>query len=256
LITGGASGLGKAIAQRFKTEGARVIITDIDRSSGEVTARECDFSFLEQDVSNEARWSEVIGEVETRFGALNILVNNAGILGPVKAASPEDTPFANWKKVFAVNVDSVFLGCQAAIPAMRRAGGGCIINVSSIAGLLASPHATAYGASKAAVTQLTKSVAQHCAQQRLHIRCNSLHPGNVMTGLWDNYAAEVEREQGVSAGAFIKEATAGIPLGDFTRVEDVAAAAAYLASDDARHVTGTQLVVDGGVVGCDTFEPK
>jgi len=256
LVTGGASGLGKAIAQRLKAEGARVVITDIQHEIGAATAGECGFLFFEQDVTDEGRWTEVIGEVEAQLGALHILVNNAGILGSVQAITPEDTPFESWKRIFDVNLNSVFLGCRAAIPAMRRAGGGSIINVSSIAGLLASPHATAYGASKAAVTQLTKSVAQYCAQQKLRVRCNSLHPGNVMTDLWRNYAAELERQQGVSATASIEEAAAAIPLGDFTRAEDVAAAAAYLASDDARHVTGTQLIVDGGIVGCDTFEPK
>src|SRR4051794_69516 len=115
LVTGGASGLGKAVAQRLKSEGARIVITDVQRELGEATARKSDFHFIEQDVANETRWREVIDEVEVEQGALHILVNNAGVLGPVHAVSPEDTPFDNWKRVFEVNVDGVFLGCRAAI---------------------------------------------------------------------------------------------------------------------------------------------
>jgi len=241
------------IAHRFIAEGAQVVITDVLVDAGHTTAAELRCAFIQQDVVNEARWTEVIAEVEKRFGALHILVNNAGILGPMDAITPENTPLEAWKRVFAVNVDAVFLGCRAAIPAMRRAGSGVIINMSSVAGLLATPYATAYGASKATVRQLTKSVAQYCAQEKLKIRCNSLHPGIVRTPLWETHVEEEARQRGVSVAACIAEAAAGIPLGDFTLAEDVAAAAAYLASNDARHVTGAKLVVDGGVVGCDTF---
>jgi 3(or 17)beta-hydroxysteroid dehydrogenase len=176
LVTGGASGLGKAIALRLASDGTRVVITDVDRSAGTATAAAGGFTFLEQDVRDEQRWTQVVTQIEERLGRLNILVNNAGILGPMTAVSPEDTPLDLWRRIFAVNVEGVFLGCRAAIPAMRRAGEGSIINISSIAGLRASPYATAYGASKAAVRHLTKSIAQHCAEQKLNIRCNSVHP--------------------------------------------------------------------------------
>jgi NAD(P)-dependent dehydrogenase (short-subunit alcohol dehydrogenase family) len=255
LVTGGASGLGKAIARRLSADGARVVITDIQGELGRNTAAEYGFTFLEQDVCDEGRWTEVIGEVEERFGRLDILVNNAGILGPMHTISPENTPLSTWRTIFAVNVDGVFLGCRAAIPAMRRSGGGSIINMSSVAGLLATPYATAYGASKAAVRQLTKSVAQYCAEQKLNIRCNSVHPGNVRTPLWDRQAEEVARLRGVPIEDIYTEARDSSPLGDFTQPEDIAAAVSFLASEDARHITGIKLLVDAGTVNCDTFRP-
>jgi NAD(P)-dependent dehydrogenase (short-subunit alcohol dehydrogenase family) len=210
--------------------------------------------FLEQDVCDEDRWSYVIHEIEQRCGRLDILVNNAGILGPRDATTPESARLADWKRVFSVNVEGVFLGCRSAIPAMRRAGGGSIVNLSSIAGLQATPYATAYGASKAAVRQLTKSIAQHCAQERLNIRCNSVHPGNVRTPLWERHAEELARLRGISVDQVVAEGEAIVPLGDFTRAEDVSAAVAFLASEEARHVTGAKLVVDGGVVNCETYQ--
>jgi len=253
LITGGAVGIGKAIAQRLAAEGACVVITDIQRDVGETTAAHCRFTFLEQDVCDESQWTEVVGSIEKRFGRLDVLVNNAGILGSIEAASPENTSLANWSKIFAVNVHGTFLGCRAAIPAMRRAGGGSIVNISSVASEWATPHATAYGASKAAVRQLTKSVAQYCAQEKLNVRCNSVHPHGVRTPLLDQSIHEMARQQGVSVEQVIADFKVSIPLGDFTQPEDVAAAVAYLASDEARHMTGAALFVDGGSVNCDTL---
>lgn len=253
LVTGGASGLGKAIAQRLVADDAHVVISDIQTDLGLATATEFGFTFLEQDVCDERRWAQVIREIEVRFGRLNILVNNAGILGPTDAVNPENTRLADWKRILAVNVEGVFLGCQAAIPAMRRAGGGSIVNMSSIAGLLATPYATAYGASKAAVRQLTKSVAQHCVQEKLNIRCNSVHPGNVLTALWRKRAEEVAQVRGVSADEVIAEGKAASPMGDFVLPEDIAAAVSFLVSEEARFMTGEQLIIDGGVVHCDTY---
>lgn len=253
LVTGGASGLGRAIGRRLSAEGARVVITDVQTKLGQETAVECGFTFIQQDVCNEARWIEVVDEIETRFQCLSILVNNAGILGSRESINPENTRLADWRHIFAVNLESVFLGCRTSIPAMKRTGGGSIINISSTAGLLATPYATAYGASKAAVRQLTQSVAQHCAQERLNIRCNSVHPGDVRTPMWDKGAAESARLRGVPVEEIIAEERADCPLGDFTLPEDVAAAVSFLASDDARYVTGERLLVDGGRVNCSTY---
>jgi 3(or 17)beta-hydroxysteroid dehydrogenase len=253
LVTGGATGLGKAIAQRLTAEGACVVITDVQGDLGETTASECGFTFLEQDVCDEAQWPHVVGNVERRFGRLDILVNNAGVLGPMDGANPENTTLANWRRIFTVNVEGVFLGCRASIPAMRRAGGGSIVNISSVASTWATPHATAYGASKAAVRQLTKSIAQYCAQEKLNVRCNSVHPHGIRTPLLDRSMEEMAWQQGISLDRVVTDFKTSIPLGDFTQPEDVAAAVAYLASDEARRLTGTALFVDGGSVNCDTF---
>lgn len=256
LVTGGASGLGRAIAERLATDGASVVITDIHAGLGKAAASESELTFLEHDVCDEPGWTKIILEVEELYGHLHILVNNAGIIGALDAVSPETTTLANWRKVFAVNVDGVFLGCRAAIPAMRRAGGGSIINISSVAGLLATPYNTAYGASKATVRQLTKSVAQHCAEERLPIRCNSVHPGNVLTPLWQTLTEELSRKRGVPVEEIIAQGKAESPMGEFVLPEDVASVVAFLASDESRYMTGTELIVDGGITNCDTYHLK
>jgi 3(or 17)beta-hydroxysteroid dehydrogenase len=253
LVTGGASGLGKAIAHRLAAEGAGVVITDVQHELGAAAAKEGGLTFLEQDVCDEAQWTQIVAQIEKRFGSLNILINNAGILGSTEAASPENTSLASWKRMFAVNVEGVFLGCRTAIPAMRRAGSGSIVNLSSIGDRIATPDATAYGSSKAAVRQLTTSVAQYCAEQKLNVRCNSVHPGMIRTPLLDKSIGEIAQRRGVSIDQVVAEFRAAVPLGDFTRAEDVAAAVAFLASEDARHVTGSALLVDGGIVHCNTY---
>jgi 3(or 17)beta-hydroxysteroid dehydrogenase len=253
LVTGGASGIGKAVAQRLLSDGASVVITDVRSDLGAETAGSIGCAFLEHNVCDEDRWAQVVEQIEQRYGRLSVLVNNAGILGPKDLCNPENSRLVDWKKIFAVNVEGVFLGCRAAIPAMRRAGCGSIINISSVAGLLATPYATAYGASKAAVRQLTKSVAQHCSQEKLNIRCNSVHPGNVRTALWESAAQDAAQARGVSIEDVIAEGKAMQPMGEFIPPEDIAAFVSFLASDNARYVTGTKIIVDGGIVNCDTF---
>ena len=202
---------------------------------------------------SEPRWGEIVDEIETRFGRLDILVNNAGIPGPMGSINPENMHLSDWRRIFAVNVDGVFVGCRLAIGALRRAGGGSIVNISSIAALRATPHTPAYGASKAAVRHLTKSVAQHCAQEKLNIRCNSVHPGYVRTPLWDSAAAQIAAKDGISVESIVAAAKAEIPLGDFTRAEDIAAAVSFLVCDDSRHITGTEVTVDGGIINCSSW---
>ena len=253
LITGGASGLGKAIATRLAAEGAAVVVSDLQRELGEQTAAGLGAAYLYQDVTSEEQWPLVLQQASELAGPVSILVNNAGVAGAADLVSPENTRFADWKHIFSVNVDSVFLGCRAGIAAMRQTGGGSIVNMSSIAALLATPDSTAYGAAKAAVRQLTKSVAQHCAQERLAIRCNSVHPGEVSTPLWDRYIAESAVATGVPADQLVREAKARVPLGDMPQPEDIAAGVAFLCSDDARFITGSELIIDGGLIHCDTF---
>ena len=255
LVTGGASGLGKAIAARLADEGADVVITDVQADLGRSAAAGLGVTFLDQDVTSEEQWPAVLGQVEERFGHLDILVNNAGIGGAADLVSPEDTRLADWKQIFSVNVDGVFLGCRAGIVAMRRSGGGSIVNMSSIAALLATPDSTAYGAAKAAVRQLTKSVAQHCAAEGLDIRCNSVHPGEVRTPLWEPYVAADGADARHHDRRIVSDAKSRVPLGDMPQPEDIAAGVAFLCSPDARFITGSELIVDGGLIHCDTFRP-
>ena len=256
LVTGGASGLGRAVAARLTDEAASVVISDVQREQGGQAVDALGAHYLYQDVTSEEQWPLVLRQAEVLAGPVSILVNNAGIAGAADRVSPEDTRLADWKQIFTVNLDSVFLGCRAGIAAMRHTGGGSIVNMSSIAALLATPDSTAYGAAKAAVRQLTKSVAQHCAQERLGIRCNSVHPGEVKTPLWDGYIAQTAQVQGVPAEQLVREAKARVPLGDMPAPDDIAAGVAFLCSDDARFITGAELIIDGGLIHCDTFSPQ
>ncbi len=244
IVTGGASGIGAGIARRLLAEGAKVTITDIQRTAGETVAGELGCSFICQDVTEARSWEAVLAEVEARQGGLHILVNNAGIEGAF--SDPETTKLEDWQVIQRVNVEGVFLGCRAAIPAIRRAGGGSIVNVSSAAGFVAVPYAVAYAASKAAVRNLTMSVALHCARNRSRVRCNSVHPGVIHTPMIERIITELARQRGVPSDTVLREFMAEIPQGEFQDADDVANAVLFLASDEARHVTGTAMVVDGG----------
>jgi len=246
LVTGGASGLGAAIIRRLVSEGAKVTITDRQADAGRALGQELGCDFLEQDVTDEKRWEAVIAQVEKRHGALHILVNNAGIEGPLDIADPESTRLSDWQAIQRVNVEGVFLGCRAAIPALRRAGGGAIINLSSDAGLVATPDGVAYGASKAAVRHLTTSVALHCARNGSRIRCNSVHPGVILTPMVHRIIRDLAKKRGVPVEQVLQEFKAEIPQGEFQEPEDIAHAVLFLASDEARHITGLAMVVDGG----------
>jgi NAD(P)-dependent dehydrogenase (short-subunit alcohol dehydrogenase family) len=254
LVTGGASGIGRAIAERLAADGAQVVISDVQTVLGQSVSAAQHFEFYTHDVVNEGQWLELIRRINATYGGLHILVNNAGILSPPsELANPETSTLSDWRRIFAVNVEGVFLGCKTAIPAMHAAGGGSIINISSVAALLATPFATAYGASKASMRQLTKSVAQHCAQRRLNIRCNSVHPGIVRTTALDKAFTEAATQRGVPFEVVLRERQAAVPMGDFSQLQEIAAAVAFLASDESRHMTGAQLIIDGGLVACDTY---
>ncbi len=246
LITGGASGLGAAIALRLAREGARVIAADVQAEAGEALASEHGIAFLRHDVTDEQQWRSVLQRVEAQFGALHILVNNAGIEGSFDAVTPENTRLSEWQAIQRVNVEGVFLGCRAAIPVLRRAGGGAIVNVSSTAALVAAPDFVAYGASKGAVLHLTRSVALYCARDGSRIRCNSVHPGSILTPMLRRIMEQTAARLGVAVEAVIDEAKSAIPQGEFQEPEDVASAVLFLASDEARHITGATLVLDGG----------
>jgi NAD(P)-dependent dehydrogenase (short-subunit alcohol dehydrogenase family) len=245
LITGGAQGLGAAIASHFVAEGAMVFLTDLNGEGAAASAAALNASSpgsafsAQHDVRLEGRWQEIVQEAHDAMGGLNILVNNAGIgtMGTVEAES-----FENFKLVQEVDVDSVFLGCKYALPLMKPHGRGSIINISSIAGLIASGYYPSYNAAKAAVWLLTKSVALHCAKVCPEIRCNSIHPSFIETPILDGMITLA----GSQEKAFAKLGRQ-IPLGHIGEPSDVAWAAVYLASDESKFVTGSELKVDGGI---------
>ena len=190
LITGAAGGIGKSIATRFLQEGATVIISDLNDERGEASAKELGekASYIHLDVSKEDEWVSVMSFIKEKFGKLDVLINNAGIIGFERDWGPQDPENASlesWKLIHAVNSDSVFLGCKHAIKLMKETGGGNIVNMSSRSGIVGVPDTAAYASSKASIRNHTKSVALYCAKNNYNIRCNSLHPASIMTAMWD-----------------------------------------------------------------------
>jgi 3(or 17)beta-hydroxysteroid dehydrogenase len=233
LVTGGASGIGRATAVRLADAGFRVIVTDVDPAGRQVVADIAGAVFVEHDVTDESSWERAIATVLDVHGRLDVVVNNAGI-PYVRAVT--DTTLADWRALMAVNLDGVFLGTKHGVRAMRRHGdGGSIVNVSSAAGLVGSPLSSAYCASKGAVRLFSKAVALECASEA--IRVNSVHPGAVRTPIWAKVGISPELQVAVGAAS---------PLGRMAEPEEVADAIVYLASDASRYVTGSELVIDGG----------
>ena len=250
LVTGGARGIGAAIARAFAAEGARVIIADIDEAGGGALAAAIDAEFVALDVADEVGWQNFA----LAHPAIDIVVNNAGITGFEDSAGPHDpeqASLAEWHKVHRVNLDGVFLGCRYAIRAMRAAGGaGSIINMGSRSGVVGIPGAAAYVSSKAAIRNHTKSVALWCAQQGLKIRCNVIQPAAILTPMWEALIGDgPDREQHMAA------MVADTPLKRFGTVEEVAAAALYLASDASAYMTGAELTLDGGLLAGSAVSP-
>jgi 3(or 17)beta-hydroxysteroid dehydrogenase len=241
LVTGAASGLGAASVRMLVREGARVAITDVNEDGGQALARELGEAarFWKLDVTREEDWASVVDAVLATFGRLDVVVNNAGI-GVVKDV--EALSLEEWRRVHAVNLDGVFLGCKHGIRGMRQCGAhGSLINLSSVAGLVGVANLPAYCSSKGGVRLLTKSVALHCAQKGYGIRCNSVHPVYVDTPMVHALASH----SGNAAAA--KERMArGIPIGRLGEPDEVAHAVVYLASDESQLMTGSELVLDGG----------
>ena len=243
IVTGGGSGIGKATAVKLTEEGASVVVTDVNANTGHAAVEEIGGRavFINHDVTDEEAWQRVMDESIDRFGNVDILVNNAGILGASAPESPENLSLDELRAVRKVNVDGVLLGCKHAIKVMKEHGGS-IVNVSSLAGIWGTPSFLAYGASKGAVRQLTKSVAAYCGKQKYGIRCNSVHPSWIVTAMVDDLSNFFfdDPEQGQ------EERRKVIPVGRLGQPEDVANAICYLASDEAEFVNGAELVIDGG----------
>jgi len=240
LITGAASGLGRADAQLLAAEGAQVVLTDVNEDAGQAAAAEIGdaATFLQHDVSDEAAWAQVIGEVKARFGRLDILVNNAGVvvLSTPEACTLEEFRFAN-----AVMSEGVFLGCKHALPLLREGEGGSIVNMSSIASHVGYPIFFAYSAAKGAVRAMTKSIAAHCQAQGYRVRCNSVHPGAIETPMVQFAQGRAdEGAQDIPEAGVLPPESLGAP-------KDVAEMVLYLASDASRFVTGAEFVIDNGL---------
>ena len=242
LVTGSGAGIGEATAKRFAEEGARVVVTDIKRENAETVAREINAAggqaiAMYQDVSEESSWDALMNEIVDTWGQLDILVNNAGI---VIQGTVEDATLEDWRKTQAVNLEGVFMGCRAAIRVMKEKGGS-IINISSIEGLIGEPRTAAYNASKGGVRIFTKSAALHCASQGYGIRINSVHPGYIMTQLVADAIDAMPDGQDVLARVLTE-----IPLAQPGEPVDIANGCLFLASDESRYMTGSELVIDGG----------
>jgi NAD(P)-dependent dehydrogenase (short-subunit alcohol dehydrogenase family) len=242
LVTGAGSGLGEATAKRFAEEGAQVFVTDLDGAAARRVADAIGEAATArvQDVTDEADWDVLMNEVIEAHGRLDVIVNNAGI---ALTGTAEDTSLEDWRKIQAVNLDAVFMGTRAAIRSMKNTGGGSIINISSIEGIVGEPMAAAYNASKGGVRIFTKSAALHCAAEGYDIRVNSVHPGFIMTPLVERSMSALPE---ADAAAMLERVTSEIPLGAMGEPEDIANGCLFLASDESKYMTGSELVIDGG----------
>lgn len=239
LVTGAARGIGLGCARMLAIQGAAVIIADIDyetatREAGNI--ENC--SAIKLDVTNRQQWQTTVAETEDRLGGLNVLVNNAGIIIP---GTIDNLDEESWDRTMEVDLKSVFLGCQAAMPVLSRCQPASIINIASIASIIASPYFAAYNAAKAGVHLLTKSVALNAARKHPGVRCNSVHPAFVDTAMIEDVVRNTEPEEARSKLA------GQIPLGRIATVEDVGWAVVYLASDESAFMTGAEMKLDGGI---------
>jgi NAD(P)-dependent dehydrogenase (short-subunit alcohol dehydrogenase family) len=250
LVTGGASGIGEAVVELFAREGAIVIATDIDELRGpelasRITKAGGKAIFLEQDVTSEERWIEIVAEIARRYGRLDILVSNAGI--GLAVPSIVDMTLSDWRKQNAINLDGVFLSVKHCLPLMRRTGGGSIVMMSSLAGLRGSPGLSAYSATKGGVRLFAKSIAMECAAAADGIRVNSVHPGIIETPIWGKIPTGASGNQGNAPIDPEERARVVTPLGRAGQAAEIASGVLYLASDASRYVTGSELVIDGGM---------
>ncbi len=247
LVTGGASGIGRACVEVLAREGAHVVVTDIQDHKGEVLVAGLGASatYLHHDVTSEEAWADIIADVGRTRGRLDILVNNAGIgLG---CPSITEMSLVDWRRQQAINVEGVFLGIKHSLPLMRRAGhGGSIINMSSVAGLKGAPMLAGYCATKGAVRLFTKAVALECAAAKDGVRVNSVHPGLIETPIWESIVTPVAAGSNAPPDLDARAALA-VPLGVKGLPNDIAEGVLWLASDESRYMTGAELVIDGGL---------
>ena len=254
LVTGGASGIGAACAETLAREGAKVMVTDIDEAGGHAVANAIEAAggtavFMRHDVTNEDNWRAVIVEFERHFGRLDILVSNAGI--GIMTTSIVDMTLADWRRQTAINLDGVFLSVKYCLPLMRASGGGSIVMTSSIAGLRGSATLAGYCATKGGVRLFAKAIAMECASRGDGVRVNSVHPGIIDTPIWGKIRPDLAAAAGGrNAPIDIEEyGRRGAPLGRVGKPQDIANGVLFLCSDASSYITGTELVIDGGITG-------
>jgi NAD(P)-dependent dehydrogenase (short-subunit alcohol dehydrogenase family) len=248
LVTGGASGIGRASALLLAKEGAAVVVTDIQDDAGKdvvaaIQKAGGEAIYLHHDVASEDAWIGVVAETKKHFGKLHVLVNNAGI---AIAGSVITMTLADWRRQQAINLDGVFLGVKHSLPLIRESGGGSIVNISSLAGLKGAATLAGYCATKGGVRLFTKAVAMECGAARDNVRVNSVHPGIIETPIWLGIVPGAN-QPGANAPNLDAISETVVPIGSKGLPEDIAAGVLYLASDDSRYVTGTELVIDGGM---------
>lgn len=255
LISGAAKGIGLAIGQRFWQEGATVYLSDVFAPEAvRAVAAQPRMYYLVLDVQNEDAWAAAVDRIVGEQGHLDVLVNNAGILGLGHGPqNPEEATLESWELIHRINLAGVFLGCKHAIRAMKGhpERGGSIVNIASRSGVVGVADMAAYASSKAAVRNHTRSVALYCGRQGYNIRCNALNPADILTDMWEQMLGK-----GDARARALAEVVAGIPIGHMGDPADVAAAAVFLASDDAKFVTGAELNIDGGVLAGSASAPK
>jgi 3(or 17)beta-hydroxysteroid dehydrogenase len=249
LITGGTQSIGAAIAGLFNQQGAQVIITGrkpVAEASAIANKIGANVSYLQLDVTKEQDWHAAMSYIQKEFGKLDILINNAGIEYPfdtIALQNPEHCSLADWQAVHHVNLDGIFLGCKFAIAMMKANLNSAIVNIGSRSGLVGVPSSAAYSSSKSAIRNYTKTVALYCANNHYPIRCNIIHPAAILTKMWDKeFGADEKTTQRIA------EFSKNIPLKKMGTPEDIAYAALFLASDEAQFITGTELIVDGGIM--------
>ena len=240
IVTGGASGVGKEDAILLVKEGAKVVLTDLNEKDGNAVAAQIGDNalFVKHDISSEDGWKEVIAKTEEKYGGVDILVNNAAIL---IAGTIEDTTLENWQKIQRVNSDGYFLGCKYGYAAMKKRGGGSIVNMSSMAGIGGVSSFCAYSASKGAVAALTRSIAAYSRFHQIPIRCNSIHPDGIKTPMVFNLPRDPKKPPTVREGNDAKRLMAR-----FCEPTDIANLVLFLASDESRFINGSEYRIDNG----------